>query len=40
VKDLKVEVEVVVLGRTLGQGFFILRMKKTEVVQALLLLTP
>ena len=38
VKDLKVE--VVALGRTLRQGFFILRMKKIEVVQALSLLTP
>jgi hypothetical protein len=37
---LKLEVGVVTLGRTLGHGFFILQAQDTEVVRAILLLTP
>jgi hypothetical protein len=39
-EDLKLEVGVVALGRSLGQGFFILRAQETKLVQAMLLLIP
>jgi hypothetical protein len=40
IEDLKAEVGLVTMGRILGQGFFVLRAKETEVIKALLTLTP